>query len=68
MPHKSGLDTHELIETRLHDLPEEKLLVDPELREAMILAQPLLAEDWLSAEEDEAWAYLTNKKIREGGY
>jgi hypothetical protein len=31
---------------------------EPALHEAALLAQPALAEDWLNAEEDAAWAHL----------
>ncbi len=58
MPYNNDSDTLELIENRLSNLADEALTVGPELREAMLFAQPLLAEEWLSPEEEEAWARL----------
>lgn len=71
MSYENKTDTLELIESRLKRLPVEKLPAvlefvefleqrtpDRELLEAMLLAQPLLAKDWLSPEEEEAWSNL----------
>ena len=33
-------------------------LLTPEPDDAILLAKPALAEDWLRPEEDEAWAHL----------
>ena len=37
-------------------------LLTPERDDAILLAQPALAEDWLRPEEDEAWAHLQPAK------
>ncbi len=33
-------------------------LLTPAIDEALVLAEPALAEDWLRPEEDAAWAHL----------
>ena len=38
------------------------LLDEPSADEALLLAEPALAEDWLRPEEDEAWAHLQPAK------
>jgi len=71
MPKDLDNPTLELIETHLHRLSEDKLVIildfiqfiaevktNDEVHEAMLLAEPLLAQDWLTPEEDEAWAHL----------
>ncbi len=37
-------------------------LLNSSLNESALLAEPVLAEDWLKPEEDEAWAHLQPDK------
>jgi hypothetical protein len=37
-------------------------LLNPPVDEALQLAEPALAEDWLKPEEDAAWAHLQSAK------
>jgi len=38
------------------------LLDEPSVEEALLLAEPALAEDWMRPEEDAAWAHLQPDK------
>ena len=64
------MSTNELIIQEISNAPEEfssevleiiralKLVKGSEVTEATLLSQDALAQDWLSAEEDEAWKDL----------
>lgn len=38
------------------------VMLEPDTGEAALLAEPALAAEWLSPEEDEAWAHLQQPK------